>query len=32
MRRFLISMILATSALLATAITVGANNWPSGCC
>ncbi len=32
MRRFLISMILAVSALAATAITVGASNWPSGCC
>jgi hypothetical protein len=32
MRRFLISMILAVSAIAATAISVGADNWPSGCC
>lgn len=32
MRRFLISMILALSAVAITATTVGANNWPSGCC
>jgi len=32
MRRFLVSMILAVSALAATAVTVGASNWPSGCC
>ena len=32
MRRFLISMILAVSAVAATAVTVGASNWPSGCC
>jgi hypothetical protein len=32
MRRFLISMILALSAIAATAISVGADNWPSGCC
>jgi len=32
MRRFFISMILALSALVATAVAVGADNWPSGCC
>ena len=32
MRRFLISMVLALAAVAATAATVGANNWPSGCC
>jgi hypothetical protein len=32
MRRFLISMILAVSAVAVTAITVAADNWPSGCC
>jgi len=32
MRRFLISMILAVSAVAATAMSVGASSWPSGCC
>lgn len=32
MRRFLLSMVLALSALVATAVSVGANSWPSGCC
>jgi hypothetical protein len=32
MRRFLISMLLAVSAVVATALTVGAGNMPSGCC
>ena len=32
MRRFLLSMVLAVSALVATAVSVGATNWPSGCC
>lgn len=32
MRRFLISMLLAVSAVALTMVTVAADNWPSGCC
>jgi hypothetical protein len=32
MRRFLISLVLAVSAVGLTVITTAADNWPSGCC